>query len=93
MGAGANPFGLHFEITGGQEIRRNLELALRAADIDCRLPTGGSFRLHPYGAPWRDQQTPRADQIHRTGMFLGNAPYDISDKIEKAVEVMREVLS
>jgi CDP-6-deoxy-D-xylo-4-hexulose-3-dehydrase len=88
MNEGANPFGLHFEVMDDK--RNVLAAALRTADIDCRLPTGGSFRLHPYGAPWRDQQTPRADRIHRTGMFLGNAPYDISDKIEKAVEVMRE---
>jgi CDP-6-deoxy-D-xylo-4-hexulose-3-dehydrase len=99
MGHGMNPFGLHFEvhpivpdIVNGT-LRRELAGALRAADIDCRLPTGGSFRLHPYGKPWADQKTPRADRIHRTGMFLGNAPYDISDKIEKAVEVMRESLS
>jgi CDP-6-deoxy-D-xylo-4-hexulose-3-dehydrase len=99
MGHGMNPFGLHFEvhpivpdIVNGT-LRRELAGALRAADIDCRLPTGGSFRLHPYGKPWADQKTPRADRIHRTGMFLGNAPYDISDKIDKAVEVMREVLS
>jgi CDP-6-deoxy-D-xylo-4-hexulose-3-dehydrase len=99
MREGANPFGLHFEVedvnlnVDQQNIRRALAAALRENDIDCRLPTGGSFRLHPYGKPWADQQTPRADRIHRTGMFLGNAPYDISDKIEKAVEVMREVLS
>jgi hypothetical protein len=99
MREGANPFGLHFEVedvnlnVDQQNIRRALAAALRENDIDCRLPTGGSFRLHPYGKPWADQQTPRADRIHRTGMFLGNAPYDISDKIEKAVEVMREVLT
>ena len=60
--------------------------------MPCRLPTGGSFTRHPYGAPWRDQATPNADLIHDTGLFLGNAPFDIGDKIMRAVKIMREVL-
>lgn len=87
-----NPFGLAF-LVKDSETRARLAAALRENSIDCRLPTGGSFRLHPYGKPWRDQQTPRADDIHRRGMFLGNAPFDISDKIERAVGVMRKVLT
>lgn len=95
-----SPFGLHFTV--GPDLgewpndpreRTRLVTALRAQGIDCRLPTGGSFRLHPYGRPWQDQPTPEADRIHRTGMFLGNAPWDISDKIASAVAVMREVLT
>jgi CDP-6-deoxy-D-xylo-4-hexulose-3-dehydrase len=87
----AAPFGLAFTVKD-RETRLKLVHALRAADIDCRLPTGGSFRLHKYGEPWRDQQTPNADRIHNTGLFLGNAPYPINDKIERAVQVMRKVL-
>lgn len=86
-----SPFGLHFTVPS-RDVRARLAGALREAGIDCRLPTGGSFRKHVYGAPWRDQQTPNADRIHETGMFLGNAPFDISDKIERAVAVMRETL-
>ncbi len=89
-GLGA-PFGLAFMVEN-RKTRLKLVHALREAGIDCRLPTGGSFRLHKYGERWRDQQTPNADRIHQTGLFLGNAPYDISSRIEKAVEVMREVL-
>jgi hypothetical protein len=66
--------------------------ALRAAGIDCRLPTGGSFGRHKYGAPWANQQTPNADDIHRRGLFLGNAPFALDDKIEAAVKVMRKTL-
>lgn len=87
-----SPFGLAFTIDAGSIARRNLAAALRAEGIDCRPPTGGSFTRHAYGAPWRDQPTPNADRIHDTGMFLGNAPYDISDKIDRAVAVMRVVL-
>lgn len=86
-----SPFGLQFTVRD-TETRAKLASALRAAGIDCRLPTGGSFRLHEYGKPWRGQQTPNADSIHQCGMFLGNAPFDISEKIAKAVEVMKQVL-
>ena len=86
-----SPFGLQFEVKD-RTTRRGLAVELRKAGIDCRLPTGGSFRLHPYGQPWAYQKTPKADRIHDCGMFIGNAPWDISDKIERAVKVMREVL-
>lgn len=85
-----NPFGLHFRCDY-KEDRPYLVEALRANGIDCRLPTGGSLRLHPYGSAVAAQQTPFADMIHQAGLFLGNAPFDISDKIEKAVKVMRSV--
>jgi CDP-6-deoxy-D-xylo-4-hexulose-3-dehydrase len=87
----AAPFGIAFTVKD-QATRLKLVHALRDADIDCRLPTGGSFRLHQYGKLWCDQKTPNADRIHQTGLFLGNAPFDISDKIERAVQVMRKVL-
>jgi CDP-6-deoxy-D-xylo-4-hexulose-3-dehydrase len=86
-----SPFGLPFTVES-KETRSRLVEALRAKSIDARLPTGGSFTRHPYGAPWRDQPTPNADRIHDTGLFLGNAPYLIPDLIERAVRVMREVL-
>jgi CDP-6-deoxy-D-xylo-4-hexulose-3-dehydrase len=85
-----NPFGLHFLCDRAGD-RADLVAALRANGIDCRLPTGGSLRLHRYGAPYANQQTPTADEIHRRGLFLGNAPFDISGKIEKAAKVMRAV--
>lgn len=87
-----SPFGLHFEVADS-ETRLRLVSALRAAGIDCRLPTGGSFRRHAYGAPWAvTQQTPRADQIHDRGLFLGNGPLDLTEQIDRAIRVMKEVL-
>jgi CDP-4-dehydro-6-deoxyglucose reductase, E1 len=91
MGEHQSPFGFAFLVESSEK-RQELANALRAHDIDCRLPTGGSFRLHPYGRQWRDQQTPNADDIHRRGMFLGNAPFPIEENIAEAVEIMREVL-
>lgn len=95
-----SPFGLHFTIDSGPSSketanmrRRRLAAALRAEKIDCRLPTGGSFRKHAYGAPWANQATPQADAIHDRGMFLGNGPLDLSPHIERAVEIMRRVLA
>jgi CDP-6-deoxy-D-xylo-4-hexulose-3-dehydrase len=87
-----SPFGLQFMVAS-QEARSALAEALRAAGIDCRLPTGGSFRLAAYGARWRDQQTPQADEVHRRGLFCGNGPKDLSDEIGRAVKVMKEILT
>ena len=86
-----SPFGLNFTV-GSRDTRRRLVAALRAASIDARLPTGGSFTRHPYGVPWREHATPRADLIHDTGLFLGCAPYPIPGLIGRATKVMRETL-
>ena len=86
-----SPFGLHFEVADAAT-RKRLVTALRANSVDARLPTGGSFRLHSYAARWASQQTPRADEIATRGLFLGNAPYPIEDKIDRAIKVMKEVL-
>lgn len=86
-----SPFGLAFEVES-REARSRLVKALREAGVDSRLPTGGSFRQHPYGIHQHNQLTPRADRIHERGMFLGNAPYLIPHLIERAVKVMKDVL-
>lgn len=86
-----SPFGIQFEVADGSR-RQALADALREAGIDCRLPTGGSFLKHAYGAPWRNQDTPAADRIHDRGMFIGNGPLDLTVQIGRAVEVMRKVL-
>jgi CDP-4-dehydro-6-deoxyglucose reductase, E1 len=86
-----SPFGIQFTVSSS-EVRRQLAGRLRAGGVDCRLPTGGSFSRHPYGRAWRYQETPRADCIHECGMFIGNGPLDLSDRIESAVKIMKEVL-
>jgi CDP-6-deoxy-D-xylo-4-hexulose-3-dehydrase len=91
LGTKRSSFGIAFTVAN-KNIRSKLADALRAEDIDCRLPTGGSFRMHKYGERWRAQATPNADRIHETGLFLGLAPFPIEDKIERAVNVMKGVL-
>lgn len=86
-----DPFGLSFTVKDSAT-RRYLAGSLRKENIDCRLPTGGSFRLHGYAKKWAAQKTPYADLIHKTGMFLGNGPLDLSEQIHAAVGVMREIL-
>lgn len=86
-----SPFGFNFR-TQDAPTRNRVVSALRAAGIDCRLPTGGSFRLHAYGAPYRDQETPRADEVHATGLFLGNGPFDMAEEIGAAANILGEVL-
>jgi CDP-6-deoxy-D-xylo-4-hexulose-3-dehydrase len=88
---GFNPFCIAFTVPTA-EIRETLAKAFRAEGIDCRPAVGGSFRLQPYGASYEGPPTPNADRIHHTGMMLGCAPFDISEKIEKAATVMRKVL-
>ena len=86
-----SPFSIHFSVKD-KETRSQLVTALRANGIDCRLPTGGSFLRHPYGAaygpPWRDQKTPEADKLHDTGLFIGNPPFAFEEEILRAVKVM-----
>jgi len=87
-----SPFALPFMVETS-ELRNKVVVALRAADIDCRLPTGGCFQMHPYGAPWRDQATPNARRVHETGLFLGNAPFAIEDKIDRACQIIQAALT
>ena len=95
-GLDPSPFGLPFTVETA-ETPLKLVGKLREAGIDCRLPTGGSFTKHAYGAPWRalegePSKTPKADLIHETGMFLGCAPFPIVEQIGRAVKILREVL-
>jgi CDP-6-deoxy-D-xylo-4-hexulose-3-dehydrase len=90
-GGDPSPFGLSFRTHDGPT-RNRVVAALRAAGIDCRLPTGGSFRLHGYGEPWRGQETPNADLVHDTGLFLGNGPFAMEAEIAAAIAVLKGVL-
>lgn len=88
-----SPFGLPFTVKS-TEIRRKLVAELAGEGVESRLPTGGSFTRHPYGTPWRAQfPTPKADQIHDTGLFLGCAPFPIEEQIGRAVDVIRRVVA
>lgn len=88
----SNPFGIAFTVET-KEARARLAQALRANGVDCRPPVGGSFGRHPYAklANWTGD-TPMADRIHDTGLFLGLAPFPIPDLIDKAVKVMKATL-
>lgn len=86
-----NPFGLHFALAT-QELRGRAVAALRGAGIDCRLPTGGSFLRHAYAASWGQQDTPHADAVHRTGLFIGNPPWEAPELIEKTAATLLNAL-
>lgn len=86
-----SPFGIAFRVEINRQ-RRSLVQNFRAAGIDCRPPTGGSFTRHPYGAPWASQPTPMADSIHDTGLFIGNPPWLAPDLVDRAVKVLRQTL-
>jgi CDP-6-deoxy-D-xylo-4-hexulose-3-dehydrase len=86
-----SPFAINFTLKD-HETRAKLVKALRMNGIDCRLPTGGSFRKHPYARQWADQETPNADKLHDTGLFIGNPPWPAEEDLLKAVKVMEGVL-
>lgn len=88
---GFNPFCIAFTVPS-EEIREKLAAAFRANGIDCRPAIGGSFRLQPYGRDYQGPETPNADRIHRTGMMLGCAPFDIEAKLGKAIKVMKGIV-
>lgn len=83
-------FGIHFMVP--PQTRPFVVGALRAAGIDCRLPAGGSFRKHAYGLRWANQATPRADLVHDCGLFIGNAPFDLGEKVDQAAEIVNKVV-
>jgi CDP-6-deoxy-D-xylo-4-hexulose-3-dehydrase len=85
------PFGIAFMVANSLT-RSKLAEQFRAVGIDCRSPVGGSFRLHRYGEPWANQKTPNADHLHRCGMLIGNAGFDLSEQIEHAVDIVRSVV-
>jgi CDP-6-deoxy-D-xylo-4-hexulose-3-dehydrase len=91
MAENANPFGLTM-LLPSEERRQVVAWALRNAGIDCRPCAGGSFRLQPMGKPWNNQATPMADEIHRRGLMLGNAPWDIRNHIDAAARIIGETL-
>lgn len=86
-----SPFALNFTVH--PQTRPAIVEALRAEQIDCRLPTGGSLRLHHYGQQWHRQFTPQADAVHVSGLFIGNPPWPAEDWIEKAAGIIRRVVS
>lgn len=86
-----NPFGIAFCVPN-EKLRDYLAGKLRAEGIDCRPPVGGSFGRKPYGNAWEDQKTGYADEIDRTGIMIGNAPYGIELLIDRAARVVRDTL-
>lgn len=87
-----SPFGITFRVDG-QRTRERLVTALRMADIDCRLPTGGSFLAHPYASTIKTRgYGAAAARLHETGLFLGNAPYDIEPQLARAVTCIRALI-
>lgn len=87
-----NPFGLPFTVENAG-VRARLVAAFKSAGTDSRIPCAGSLGKHPYGKAWAHIPTPNADKIHETGVMLGCAPFDLSDRIEAAVNVMRSALT
>lgn len=64
--------------------RRKIFKALKDADIEHRIITGGNFLRHDVIKHIEHEVhngTPNADLAHDRGFFVGNFPYDIKDKI------------
>ena len=65
---------------------------LHAADIQFRIITGGNFLRHDvikyYDYEIHGGAAPNADTAHDYGFFVGNHPFDLSDRIEKLYRVL-----
>ncbi|MCR9256836.1 MAG: aminotransferase class I/II-fold pyridoxal phosphate-dependent enzyme [Alphaproteobacteria bacterium] len=80
------------------DLDRNKALAaLKENDIGYRIITGGNILRHDvikhYDYETIGDGCPNADIAHSRGFFLGNHPYDIRDKIERAYGILDKALS
>jgi CDP-6-deoxy-D-xylo-4-hexulose-3-dehydrase len=66
--------------------------ALRDADIGFRMVTGGCYPRHEaikhYDYELVGGATKNADIVHDYGFFIGNHPFDLSEQIRKAHQVL-----
>jgi CDP-6-deoxy-D-xylo-4-hexulose-3-dehydrase len=71
--------------------RGRVMAALKAADIDFRVITGGNFLRHDvikYFDYDRVGEIKNADIVHDRGFFVGNHPHDLTPQIERLREVL-----
>jgi len=71
--------------------RARVMAALKAADIDFRVITGGNFLRHDvirYFDYERVGEIKNADIVHDRGFFVGNHPHDLTPQIERLREVL-----
>ena len=72
--------------------RKRAFAALKDADIGYRIITGGNFLRHDvikyYDYEIVGGATPNADIAHDYGFFVGNAPVDLSQQIDKLRDVL-----
>ena len=78
------------------DIRDRALNALRQADIEFRIITGGGFPCHE-AIRYFDYDTldnlPNARLAHERGFFVGNYPVDLRAKIDRLAEVLDQALS
>lgn len=74
--------------------RAEIFAVLKKAGIGCRMITGGNIRMQPVWQTYSHSidKTPKADFVHKSGLFVGNHPYDLRSEIDHLAEVLRGVL-
>jgi CDP-6-deoxy-D-xylo-4-hexulose-3-dehydrase len=71
--------------------RRRVLPALKAADIDFRVITGGNILRHDVVRYFDYDcvgEIRNADIVHDRGFFVGNHPYDLTPQITRLREVL-----
>jgi CDP-6-deoxy-D-xylo-4-hexulose-3-dehydrase len=71
--------------------RARVMAALKSADIDFRMITGGNFLRHDVNRYFDYDcvgEIRNADIVHDRGFFVGNHPYDLTRQIERLREVL-----
>lgn len=78
---------------GGGLDRSDVLQRLKAAGIEHRIITGGNILRHDVSRLMDciDPGTPNADLAHYNGFFVGNHPYDITDKIDYLYQTLRNI--
>ena len=90
----ANPHGLVFRFLLQGELkqrRSELLVKLTEAGIETRPIVGGNFTKNPVMKYLRHEELPslkNADQIHESGLFVGNHHFSITTQIDRLVEVL-----
>ena len=84
------PFGF---ILQAKDISARFRLIQKLLDagIECRMVTGGSFNQHPaakYYPRFRRGDTPNADLLHHTGVFVGNHPRPLDEEFAALEKVL-----
>ncbi len=89
-------FGFSIVLTGSLATKRNeLVKCLREANIECRPIVAGNFTRNPV-IKYMDYRIPEilrnADEIHNSGLFIGNHSQNNQQQVDYFIEVLKQFI-